>query len=229
MRHLSLKSCAVLICALTMTACTTPGTGPTESSGTQLVDRTFQIQDVSDRGVIDNSNITLRFGADGQFSGSTGCNTVFGPYTRVGDRVEFGALGATKKLCPPALMNQEADVLGVLEAANMIEFDRDGALVLKAGDGRYLKGFEQTVMTKVATYRCADGTTLEATYPSSDTARVTYGGRTVDMRIAQSASGARYTGGGLEWWTRGMSEGYLSPLAEGEDTASAPGQTCTAV
>lgn len=48
------------------------------------------------------------------------------------------------------------------------------------------------------------------------------------MRIAVSASGARYVGGGWEWWTKGATEGTLSPLKPGEDIASAAGAICTA-
>lgn len=76
-------------------------------------------------------------------------------------------------------------------------------------------------------YTCPDGSTVEATYPTTDTARITHKDQTIDMQIAKSASGARYTGGGWEWWTKGMTKGTLSPLAEGEDIASAAGMICT--
>jgi membrane-bound inhibitor of C-type lysozyme len=48
------------------------------------------------------------------------------------------------------------------------------------------------------------------------------------MVAAASASGARYVGGGWEWWTKGLTEGTLSPLEPGESIASAPGLVCTA-
>ena len=52
-------------------------------------------------------------------------------------------------------------------------------------------------------YQCESGETILATYRSTDSARV---------QIAVSGSGARYVGGGLEWWTKGSgaeSEGTL--------------------
>ncbi len=107
-----------------------------------LLDRTFQIQDVSGRGVIDSSNITLFFGQDGQFSGSMGCNTVFGSYKRSATDLEFGALGATKKMCATALMNQEQAVLNVLSDVTRIEQDKEGALIVRTADGRSLRGFD---------------------------------------------------------------------------------------
>lgn len=77
-------------------------------------------------------------------------------------------------------------------------------------------------------YTCADGSVVEARYPSDETAELRYGGQTVDMKIAISASGARYVGGGWQWWTKGLTEGTLSPLEPGEEIASAAGVTCTA-
>lgn len=64
-------------------------------------------------------------------------------------------------------------------------------------------------------YRCEGGATLVAAYPDTDTATLRYQGRTHHLRIARSASGARYVGDGLEWWTKGSgkgSEGTLSTL-----------------
>ena len=78
------------------------------------------------------------------------------------------------------------------------------------------------------TYACTDGSTVEAWYPTTDSARILHKGDTVELTVAISASGARYVGGGWQWWTKGMTEGTLSPLAAGEDIASSPGVTCTA-
>ncbi|NHN36171.1 META domain-containing protein [Pseudomaricurvus alcaniphilus] len=215
--------------ALALAACTSaPGTGTngnSEFTNADLLDRTFQIQDVAGRGVIDSSHITLTFGQDGQFSGSTGCNRVFGPYTRSGADLEFGTLGTTRKMCPPALMNQEQTVLNILADVIRIERDREGALLVTTADGRSLRGFEST-QSALHTYFCDDGATVKATYPTKDKARIVYKGQTFDTTITQSASGSRYTGGGWEWWSKGRVEAHLAPLAAGETIASARGITC---
>jgi len=52
-------------------------------------------------------------------------------------------------------------------------------------------------------FRCDSGQAIAATYPSTDSATVEYKGKTYLMQIAVSGSGARYVGGGLEWWTKG--------------------------
>ncbi len=62
-------------------------------------------------------------------------------------------------------------------------------------------------------YQCEGGQTVTARYPDSNTVVVTWEGRDATLTIAQSASGARYVGEGLEWWTasRGGEEtGMLS-------------------
>ncbi|MCC6262591.1 MAG: MliC family protein [Bryobacterales bacterium] len=77
-------------------------------------------------------------------------------------------------------------------------------------------------------YLCEDGSVVEAAYPDEDTARVVYKGRSFEMKVAVSASGARYTGGGWEWWTKGLTEGRLTPLPAGEAIAPNGGIACKA-
>jgi membrane-bound inhibitor of C-type lysozyme len=79
---------------------------------------------------------------------------------------------------------------------------------------------------EVLVYHCADGETVRASYPTSDTAVVEFAGRSRTLKTAASASGARYVGDGLQWWTKGLTEGVVSPLAAGEDVASASGTNC---
>lgn len=56
-------------------------------------------------------------------------------------------------------------------------------------------------------YRCESGQTIAANYPSTGSATVQYKGTSYNMGIAVSGSGARYVGGGLEWWTKGSGPG----------------------
>lgn len=64
----------------------------------------------------------------------------------------------------------------------------------------------------LVTYRCESGQTVEASYPSTSSAVVRYGGRTRVMSITLSASGARYAGDELEWWTKGTGPGSKGTL-----------------
>jgi membrane-bound inhibitor of C-type lysozyme len=78
------------------------------------------------------------------------------------------------------------------------------------------------------TYACSDGQSVQAAYPDTNTALVKINGQTHTLHVAISASGARYTGDRWQWWTKGMHDGMLAPLAPGESIASAPGVTCHA-
>ncbi|TNC52792.1 hypothetical protein FHG66_00400 [Rubellimicrobium rubrum] len=82
------------------------------------------------------------------------------------------------------------------------------------------------------TYLCADGRVVQAEYPENDdpvggnSARLVIDGQSVRMVQGVSASGVRYIGGGLQWWTRGLRTATLAPLAAGESLASVPGTEC---
>lgn len=69
-----------------------------------------------------------------------------------------------------------------------------------------------TASSAAHSYRCESGQTVAAAYPSTDTATVQYKGSRYAMQIAVSGSGARYVGGGLEWWTKGSGPGSEGTL-----------------
>jgi membrane-bound inhibitor of C-type lysozyme len=77
-------------------------------------------------------------------------------------------------------------------------------------------------------YACADGRVVQAAYPDTNTAQIKIDGHAHTLRIAMSADGARYTGEGWQWWTKGMHDGNLAPLAAGETIANAPSVACHA-
>jgi membrane-bound inhibitor of C-type lysozyme len=80
----------------------------------------------------------------------------------------------------------------------------------------------------ITTYVCAGGKTLEAGYPNPTSAVVIWQGRAYSLTLARAARGARYTGFGLQWWTRGMTHGTLATLKAGEEIATDPGIECVA-
>jgi membrane-bound inhibitor of C-type lysozyme len=77
-------------------------------------------------------------------------------------------------------------------------------------------------------YRCEDGSVVQASYPDAGHARLILRAKPHRLAIARSGSGARYTGPGWQWWTRGMRQASLAPLLPGEKIASAPGMACEA-
>jgi membrane-bound inhibitor of C-type lysozyme len=79
----------------------------------------------------------------------------------------------------------------------------------------------------VTTYSCVDGSSIVAGYPDSQTAVVTYKDHAYTLKRRPSASGARYTGYGLQWWTKGA-HASIATLKPGRDAASDPGLECSA-
>lgn len=63
-------------------------------------------------------------------------------------------------------------------------------------------------------YQCESGETIVATYPTHHTARIQYQENNYPMDIAVSASGARYVGHKLEWWTKGSDKGSEGTLLQ---------------
>lgn len=61
-------------------------------------------------------------------------------------------------------------------------------------------------------YHCESGQDVSASYPDTETAIVTIAGQQHRMAIAVSASGSRYVGDGLEWWTKGSGSGAEATL-----------------
>jgi len=100
-------------------------TGPEGLSGTAWV-----AEDIQGRGVIDMLQSTLEFQEPGQVGGNAGCNRYFGSVSLHGNEVTFGQLGSTRKMCAPAIMDQEQKFLAALEAVRTWEI-RNGLLYLR--------------------------------------------------------------------------------------------------
>ncbi len=78
-------------------------------------DHSYVLEWIGERPLIDNSHLTVTLGDDGRAYGNGGCNHWFAPYTLDGGNLSFGKVGSTRKLCAPALMEQEKRFLQALE------------------------------------------------------------------------------------------------------------------
>jgi len=72
---------------------------------------------------------TATFGADGQLSGSGGCNSFSGPYQSTASTLSIGPLASTMMACEQPVMDQETAYLSALERSATYRFD-NGRLVL---------------------------------------------------------------------------------------------------
>lgn len=77
--------------------------------------RSYILEWIGERPLMDYSHLTVTLGDDGRAYGNGGCNHWFAPYTLDGDKLSFGPIGKTRKLCAPALMEQEQRFLQALQ------------------------------------------------------------------------------------------------------------------
>jgi heat shock protein HslJ len=92
--------------------------------------------------LVAGSNVTLDFAADGQASGSAGCNRFNTRYSADGTTLRLQPAAATRRLCPePGVMEQESAFLRALEtvATSRVEGSR---LELRTADGALAASFE---------------------------------------------------------------------------------------
>ncbi len=72
-----------------------------------------------------DAEMFVRFGDGGKLVGNGGCNRFVGSYKLVGDAIELGRLGVTRKACPDPVMKSEERFLRAL--ASVRRFARDRA------------------------------------------------------------------------------------------------------
>ena len=70
-------------------------------------DHGYVLEWIGERPLIDNSHLTMTLGNDGRAYGNAGCNHWFASYKLQGNTITFGPVGSTRKMCAPALMEQE--------------------------------------------------------------------------------------------------------------------------
>ncbi|MDR5898512.1 serine hydrolase [Halomonas vilamensis] len=101
-----------------------------------LVGREWHIEDIADKGVIDNSPASLWFMPDGRLIGNTSCNRLMASYAQDGDALSIEGAGSTMMACPEALMNQERHLLNLLPAVERYSTNEVGTLILTTADGQ---------------------------------------------------------------------------------------------
>lgn len=79
-------------------------------------------------------------------------------------------------------------------------------------------------------YDCESGQAVTVIYPDAATAQLTYETRTYTLRAVQAASGARFTGSGMEWWIasrNGSENGTLGRLGPNDEVGVAVLERCS--
>lgn len=96
----------------------------------------WTIAEIDSQPAVAGSTPTVNFAEDGKLSGNASCNRFFGSYTLTGEGLTIGDVGSSMMACDQPLMDQEMKVLDILKAVGGFEIAGDGALILRAHDGR---------------------------------------------------------------------------------------------
>ncbi|MEO4047883.1 META domain-containing protein [Pseudomonas sp. CAU 1711] len=102
-------------------------------------DKTYRVEWIGERPPIERSHLTITLGADGRAYGSAGCNHWFAGYRREGEQLHFEQAGSTRKLCAPALMEQERRFLEILGRVQRWDVSAIGQLRLWPGAGKPIR------------------------------------------------------------------------------------------
>ena len=106
-----------------------------------LVGSRWLAEDIGGVGVVDRAQSRLEVLAQGRIAGNSGCNSFTGAGVLSNGAVKVGALAATRKACPPAIMDQEQRFLAALGKAARFETTASGGLILRDSSGAALVRF----------------------------------------------------------------------------------------
>jgi heat shock protein HslJ len=99
------------------------------------------LSELNGQPVVADTTVTLQFGADGQASGTDGCNRYNSSYSTEGDAIQFSPNAAmTMMACPEPIMDQAAAYMAALTTAATFAVDGD-TLTLSDASGATLAVF----------------------------------------------------------------------------------------
>ena len=94
------------------------------------------IETIDGKPTVAKSHPSLNFDVDNKLNGDASCNRYFGGYTLTGEGLTVSQIGSTMMMCEPPKIDQEKLFLAILGSVVGFEIGADGALILRAGDGR---------------------------------------------------------------------------------------------
>jgi heat shock protein HslJ len=130
----------VTFALVAVSACASAGLGsqspaaspsPSGSAPVGIVGPAWIVSTIGGNDTVADSRPTMTFAADGQVSGTGGCNSYGGPYTLDGAAIDVGDLASTMMLCADQSIGaQETAFLAGLGGAQTWQVDGTGNLVL---------------------------------------------------------------------------------------------------
>ena len=101
-----------------------------------LAGSNWSVSSIAGNELPEDSPAELRFGEDGNLSGSTGCNRFTGSFKLDGNELLAESLAVTRMACPEPQAGYERDFLQILDEPCQVSFDAQGALVITSPAGK---------------------------------------------------------------------------------------------
>lgn len=96
----------------------------------------WTVESIEGKPVVEGSNVTMTFDAEGRVYGSASCNRFTGGFTLTGEGLSIGDVASTMMACiEPDVGDQEHRFLQALAGVTGFEIAADGALVLLGNSG----------------------------------------------------------------------------------------------
>lgn len=226
-----IKVAGLMACACVLIEAGAPQTVAAEATIPQELVGSWLAEDINSAGVIDFLQTTLELNDDGTYGGMAGCNHFTGTFTVNGLRISFGPAGATRKLCAPAVMDQENKFFKALQGELTYEV-KDGILKFYTPEFHVPVRFARLetavdltlrvpagpIERNAVRYDCG-GMAVDAEYVNAGAislVTLTMGQEVVVAANVIAASGAKYMGGQYTWWTKG-DRATLYDATKGED------------
>ena len=129
---LALFACSACTTAPSPSDAEPAATAPPVFDPTTLVGSTWLAEDIGGSGVIDDAQSKLQFVSSTQVAGHGACNAFTGAATVTATGLTLGPLASTRKMCAPAVMDQESRFLRALEAVKSARMDGNRLLLMDA-------------------------------------------------------------------------------------------------
>lgn len=128
-----MKKILLISCAAALSACSS-------LPSTQLqTAQNYQVEWIGERPLIDRSMLTLTLADEQRAAGLAGCNNWTAEYQLSGNQLSLNNIATTRKLCAPALMEQEQRFLAALANVQRWAFSEHQQLLLWPAAGAPIK------------------------------------------------------------------------------------------
>lgn len=131
----AMKKILLISCAAALSACRSLPEPQLQLQSTQ----SYQVEWIGERPLIDRSMLTLTLVDQQRAAGLAGCNNWMAEYQLSGNQFSLHNIATTRKLCAPALMEQEQRFLAALANVQRWSFAEHQQLLLWPATGAPIK------------------------------------------------------------------------------------------